>query len=91
MGDYDYGNEFKQKEVLRQFKMGLPTGLRTKCMEQQGPKTLKDALTITIHLEFAQQFQDMQNTESSELNTFQDFQMNPMRCLNWCKWYPICD
>ncbi len=34
VGDYDYGNEFKQREVFRQFIKGLPTDLRTKCMEQ---------------------------------------------------------
>ena len=44
-------------------------------MEQQGPKTLKDALTITKHFEFAQQYEDMQNTDSSEF--FSDYSNEP--------------
>ncbi len=60
-GDYDYGENFKDREVLRQFVRGLSPSLRKKCMEQ-GPQNIDAALTLAKRLEFASKFEESQQS-----------------------------
>lgn len=53
VGDFDYGDQFKEKETLRRFLQGLDPSLQVKCREH-GPKTLDEAVVIARRLEFAQ-------------------------------------
>lgn len=52
-GDYDYGEQFKEKETLRRFIKGLDPVLQMKCREH-GPTTVNDAIKIARRLELAQ-------------------------------------
>ena len=64
-GDYDYGQAFRDREVLRQFIRGLAPDLRTKVMEQ-GPENMDVALALTKRLEFAKTFQEGQESIINE-------------------------
>lgn len=59
VGVHNYGEVFKQREVLRLFIKGLPAPLQMKCMEQ-GPQTLQEAMNIVKRIERAKEFAEMQ-------------------------------
>ena len=60
-GDYDYGNDFRNREVLRQFIHGLSSSLRKKCMEQD-PENMDAALAFAKRVEFASKFEESQKS-----------------------------
>lgn len=72
-GDFDYGDQFREHELLRRFLQGLEPCLQMKCREH-GPQTLDQAIAVAQRLEFAQKA-----AQSQQPNFTQDT-VNIVKC-----------